>query len=179
MSRIVITTLLSLAAWSAHASVPVDCSKLLADSRDAMLQLDYQAFDQTEGQGFRLLAKAGCTAEAADLIEQYIAHTGATQSSLTWHIAQLRAESGQTQAALVAARKVLRDEPADAPFKWNDYVSAVIAFLEKDRAAFGHHLGRVLAASELHAGNAMNGKLLQRLELGFGGSYMDALKANP
>jgi hypothetical protein len=181
MSKVLLLGVALYVSANANAkTAPTDCEQRLSDARSSMLKLDYAAFDQTEGSGFRVLARAGCKTQAADLIEAYIATNGSTESSLTWHIAQLRAEAGETAAALISARKVLRaDEAADAPFKWNDYVSAVIAFLEKDRPTFELHLARVLGAAQLHPGNALNGKLLEKLQAGFDGTYMEAFVKTP
>lgn len=158
------------------ATAPVDCASQLEAQRDSALALSYEAFDQTEGSGFRKLAGA-CPREAADLIEAWLARHADAPSSVTWHLAQMRAESGETAAALLAARKVLRaDEPADAPFKWNDYVRAVIAFLEHDRVAFDAHHAAVRAAADLHQGNAMNAGFLDRFAANFERSYLDAVR---
>lgn len=161
----------------ACAATAADCPSLLRQHRAAALQLDYQAFDQTEGQGFRILAAAACPREAADLIEEWLSLHADAPSSVTWHLAQMRAESGETAAALVAARQVIRaDEPADAPFKWNDYVRAIIAFLEHDRAAFDRHHAAVRAGADQHPGNAMNAGFLDRFAAHFDRSYLEAVQ---
>ena len=165
-----------LASLLLLASATTDCGALLSAQREAALKLDYEAFDQTEGSGFRVLAGAGCPREAADLIEAYLQSSGTKESSVTWHLAQMRAEAGQTPAAIAAARKVIRaDEPEDADFKWNDYVHAMIAFLEKDRAAFDRHLARVRGAADRHYGNDLNARLLERIGRHFDMSYAEAL----
>lgn len=154
------------------------CGALLERQQSAALQLDYTAFDQTPGSGFRVLAEADCPREAADLIEAYLQRPDATQSSLRWHLAQMRAEAGQTDAAVRAARQSLRAEAAaDAAFRWNDYVHATIAFLQKDRPTFDQHHRQVTAAAERHPGNAMNGRLLDALGRHFDASYREAVRA--
>ena len=178
--------ILALAATPLDAATPApspatgpDCSTLYRERIAADLDLPYETFDQTEGRGFRILAGAGCPAEAADLIEAWVAKNATTRRSLDWHIAQMRAEAGATEAAISAARRSLisETEARASAFKWNDYVLAVIAFLHNDRAAFDRHRGVLAAAAGDHAGNAMNLRFLDRLAAGFGGSYAAALAA--
>ncbi|RYD15180.1 MAG: hypothetical protein EOP90_09560 [Lysobacteraceae bacterium] len=166
-------------ATPAASSAASGCAALFRERVAADLDLPYDTFDQTEGHGFRILAAAGCPAEAADLIEAWIAKNKTTRRSLDWHIAQMRAEAGATEAAIAAARRSLisADEARTNAFKWNDYVLAVIAFLQRDRAAFDRHRDVLAAAADAHAGNAMNLRFIDRLEAGFGGSYAAALAA--
>ncbi len=152
------------------------CSERYDHRLQTDLALSYEAFDQTEGQGFRELAYAGCQAEAADLIEAYIAANDATQSSLTWHIAQLRGEVGQTEAAIAAATSVLnQDEAADADFRWNDHVNAYLAFLRGDRQAFERHRAALHAGADNHPGNSINARLWDSLAADFELGYAEAI----
>ena len=58
----------------------------------ADMALTYEAFDQTQGSGFRRLADLGCWKEAGDLIEAYIEATGATRrEGSQWSAAVYRA----------------------------------------------------------------------------------------
>lgn len=140
------------------------CEALFERERDSSLKLSYEAFDQTEGQGFRVLAAAGCPRQAGDLIEAYLKSTSANQKSLRWHLALMRAESGETKAAIAAARMSLRSEDSpEAALCWNDFVRAVIAFWEHDREAFDRHRRAVSEARSEHAGNEANVLLLERL----------------
>lgn len=162
--------LLAIAPVVAPAS---DCDALYREHLASDLQLAYDAFDQTEGSGFRVLAAQGCSKQAGDLIEAYLAHTNSKESSLRWHLAQMRASSGDATAAVRHARSTLisPSEDAASPFRWNDYVLATIAFLERDRAALQRHRDAVAAGADAFAGNAMNAKLLDALlrhfELGY------------
>jgi len=152
---------------------PVNCDALYAEHLATDLSLDYQAFDQTQGQGFRVLASAGCHGEAADLIEAYIEATGAKQTSLGWHIAQMRATEGDVESAISYAYNSLNEGEVLAPdtLRWNDYVLATIAFLEKDLDALIQHRNRVAEAAEGHFGNALNLKLLDALIRHFDRTY--------
>jgi hypothetical protein len=155
---------------------PVDCDQLLRDTVEVALTLDYQAFDQTPGQGFRILAEARCPRQGADLIERYIEQTGATQNSLRWHIAQQRGEAGQIELARAAAMASLRaDEAADAPFRWNAHVRAYVAFLDRDRAAFDAALAELDAHADAHQGNVINAGFWRRLAPHFQLGYPEAV----
>jgi hypothetical protein len=67
------------------------------------------------------------------------------------------------------------DEAADAAFKWNDYVLATIAFLERDRAAFDRYRNALAAAATMHDGNAMNLRLIDALGRHFDLDYRQAV----
>jgi hypothetical protein len=156
-----------------------ECAALFAQHFPSDLALSYEAFDQTEGSGFRVLAARRCEREAADLIVEYLVANKATQRSLRWHVAQLRATHGDTPRAIAYARSVLAEhENFDAsPLRWNDYVLATIAFLERDRDALVRHRDNVAAGAAAHAGNALNLKLLDRLIRHYGSSYAEATAA--
>ena len=170
-------SLLAFVAFPAHAEVA--CESLYQQHLESDLSLSYEEFDQTMGSGFRALAQAGCEREAADLIEAYIEATGAGQSSLRWHIAQLRASHGNRVEAVKYARESLREDEdlSRHPLRWNDYVLATIAFLEKDREALVMHRDRVAEGVDAHRGNAMNLRLLDALIENFDASYSEALRS--
>ena len=160
---------LVLTSINAHAD---ECDDMLQVHRGTDMSLSYEEFDQTQDQGFRVLAASGCYAEAASLIQEYIATNDATQNSLRWHVAQLSATAGDSETAIVYSKQVLSESEdfSVRPLRWNDYVLATIAFLEKDMDALMLHRDRVEAGTEF-AGNAMNLKLLNALIKHFDESY--------
>lgn len=162
-----------------QANADTNCERLYQEHLESDLALSYKEFDQTMGSGFRALAEQGCERHAADLIEAYIESTGAEQSSLRWHIAQLRATHGDYDEATRYARASLSDNEdlSEHPLRWNDYVLATIAFLEKDRDALITHRNRVAEGVDEHRGNAMNLRLLDALIEHFDLSYDEAMKA--
>jgi hypothetical protein len=124
-------------AFGVHLSssaTSLDCSSLLAKASQTELSLPSHEFDQDEKRGWRALDAAGCTAEAAILVERYLIGYESNLRSLKWHQAQLLAMSGKyAQAVSVARQAVNPSETAQHPnFKWNAYVLATIAFLQKD-----------------------------------------------
>ena len=175
------TTILLVVPLTAMASsgddAAIRCEQLFAEAMTTDMSLSYEAFDQTPGEGFRRLAERGCPGEAADLIEAYITATGATQRSLVWHVAQLRAEQGDYDSALRHARLSLVDEETarGTTLRWNDYVLGVIAFLERDKPALRRYRARVAEGDDEHPGNGMNGRVLDALIDGFDQDYSDAI----
>ncbi|MEZ5442631.1 MAG: hypothetical protein R3F15_14245 [Lysobacterales bacterium] len=171
------SALLSMMLLSAVHNAAIDCDALLTEQREPALQLDYQAFDQTSGSGFRVLAEAGCSRQAGDLIEEYMATTGAEQNSLRWHLAQLRGEADQIDEAIVAARSTLKaDEAPTDEFRWNAHVRAYLAFLQQNRVAFDAALAELLAHVQDHQGNAINAGFWRKLEPHFEQGYAAAVR---
>jgi hypothetical protein len=154
----------------------LDCAAEYDKHLATDLTLTYTEFDQTLGKGMRPLANAGCNKEAADLIIAYIAKNNDTHNSLRWHVAQLRAlQDARPEAIAYATLSLVPNENFEKePLRWNDFVLATIAFLEKDRAAFDRHLAQLDKAKDLHVGNAMNAKLLEKLSRNFDKNYKEA-----
>jgi hypothetical protein len=99
-----------------------------------MLGLDYRAFDQTPGRGWRELAAGDkCSSEAADLIRDYRTTRKLPHPMLYWHEGQLRALSGDVTAAVPLMERAKAGDGIDG---WSEYVDATVAFLKKDRAAY-------------------------------------------
>jgi hypothetical protein len=96
------------------------------------LSLPVERFDQDPTVGWRALDSAGCTAEAAILVERYLIGYQSNLRSLKWHQAQLLAMTGKNSEAIATAREAINPgESVQHPaFKWNAYVLATIAFLE-------------------------------------------------
>lgn len=102
--------------------------------KQAMLNLDFDSFDQTFGSGWRVVAgKEGCSLAAADLIRNYIELHQPGQKIIVFHEAQMRAKGGQTGRAISLFKKTRYDDGRSLAFGWNEYVDATIAFLEQDR----------------------------------------------
>ena len=125
----------------AIAPAPLPCSY----DREAILALDFVAFDQTEGSGWRQLYEDECFVEAAEALSDWRQNHGAQLSPddareammlriLAWHEAQMWAFAGRDSDALVVFESdaVMRnDEGGEA---WNIYVEGTRAFLRRDRA---------------------------------------------
>jgi hypothetical protein len=102
------------------------------------LELDYDAFDQTPGQGWRKLADEGNHLGAAKLVDTYLEFSDGLEDwqriILLFHAGQLYAVAGVTGDALSRFRASIHpSESEDLAIRWNAYVKATIAFLQKDR----------------------------------------------
>lgn len=132
--------------------VPVAHEAVCIENRETLLALPFDAFDQDMEGGWRSVqAKPGCALAAADLIRDYHAalrergepvildtEQGSFVYSKTgvipllyWHEGQVRAMSGQTEAAIMLFHLSIKPEE-ESLFGWNHYVRATIAFLEQD-----------------------------------------------
>lgn len=101
---------------------------------ESMLKLDFNTFDQTQGQGWRVVAEqTGCELAAADLIRAYIDRHQTNHVVIVFYEAQLRAKAGETERAIGLFSQARLDDGKMSAFGWNEYVDATIAFLEKDR----------------------------------------------
>jgi hypothetical protein len=101
------------------------------------LGLDFYAFDQSPGAGWRQLAENGRFLEAANLIDSYInKHKNLNESQMTilyFHAGQMYAFSDDYQTAIERfVKSAYAQEPPELPLRWNAYVQATIAFLSKD-----------------------------------------------
>jgi hypothetical protein len=129
-------------AWPACADPPKpEC----AVDREALLKLDYMAFDQDFTGGWRPLGK-DCKAEAAEVLRAYRIQmmkerpTDQRAIMLFWHEGQMRAMLGQTDEAIALFRQSRQSDD------WNLYGDATIAFLQHDRPAVEAARQALLAA---------------------------------
>jgi hypothetical protein len=133
-----------LAAAAAVASEPPrpEC----AFDREAALALEFVAFDQTEGSGWRPLHDAKCYIEAAELLRDWqVRHRGDFDLSnprdrsivefLPWHEAQMWANAGRNDQALPLFERTHKAGEGPLVAAWNFYVDGTIAFLRRDRPA--------------------------------------------
>jgi hypothetical protein len=160
----------------AHA---IDCAEEYRKHLATDLELSYEEFDQTLGKGMRPLANAGCAKETADLILAYIEKNSAKQNSLVWHVAQQRALQGDYADATKYANLSLmeKEDFSTEPLRWNDYVLATVAFMQKDKDKLRYHRDKVAEGKAEFFGNALNLKLLDKLLANFDLSYKDAAAA--
>lgn len=119
--------------------------------RDELLKLEFNAFDQTMGEGWRKYSNQGCMKEAASLIDDYHdvhqANLENWQKRINrWHAGQMYAMLGDYETARSRFLGSYNpDEPEEPDFPWNDYVSATIAFLDGDPEKLQEHRDRIAA----------------------------------
>jgi tRNA A-37 threonylcarbamoyl transferase component Bud32 len=146
---------------------------------DDLKQLSWHEFDQTKGQFWRALADAGRFADAADLIERYLAlhpeldlDTQAINgANLHFHAAQCRAFAGDKDAALKHISIARHKQPTPGGFLWNEYLDGTAAFLRGDKAALQAAREKLAAGHEI---NKDNTAALDRLLANFDKTYREA-----
>ncbi len=151
-----------------------NCEALLTQAVGTLPEITLEQFDRTEGKGWRVLETAKCYPEAEVLLTQYLA-THEPQSSLFLHLGQMQLRQEKRGAAAASLQKSLRpSEQPNSPFKFNAFVSALIAFTEQDRPRFDVHFAVVHAGSD-NFGNRQNMRLLSALSENFNAKYLDIL----
>jgi hypothetical protein len=172
------TTAIALAAASSLPSFasPIPCTELLAKASQNDLSLPSHEFDQDDKRGWRALAAVGCTAEAAILVERYLIGYESNLRSLKWHHAQLLAMTGKYPEAVAAARQAINpSEQSQHPqFKWNAYVLATIAFLERNTAEIERQAQVIESAVTAEPMNKVNLEVVRGLQRCIGQPYKTA-----
>jgi len=107
-----------------------DCSY----DRAALVALDENSFDQDLDGGWRALSAKGCDHAAAEAIRDWRAAHKAEGSALYWHEGQMRANAGETDAAIALFRRARTRTGGDQGGAWALYVDGSIAFLRGDKA---------------------------------------------
>jgi hypothetical protein len=115
-----------------------DTSALRKNILSSQLEFDYDTFDQCPGEGWRKIADYGNYLEAAELIDAYEREKKGLEDwqklTLRFHAGQMYAFANIKKLAITRFKTALYDrEPPNYPIRWNAYVNATIAFLEKDR----------------------------------------------
>lgn len=141
MKSIYLIAALSIAVPAAHGQPPQkSAAECDADNLGAYMNLSPKEFDQTVGEGWRVVGdKEGCERAGADLIAMYRDEKLAQDiAQLDWHEAQLRAASGDTEKAINLFRRNLSFKRKLAVEIGHQadvlYAEATIAYLERDRA---------------------------------------------
>jgi hypothetical protein len=147
------------------------------------LRLRYQDFDQRPGGGWRKIAGEGKYLEAAKLIDRYEKEKRGLEEwqhvNLRFHAGQLYAFADQKEQALARFKTALyTKEPADSPIRWNAYVRATIAFLERDRKKLTE-LREEIAKGPKREGVVPNLDVVDRLIENFEEPYSVAYRGKP
>jgi hypothetical protein len=152
----------------------VDCALLLKQSQ-ASLNEDYLAFDQNldKVKGWRLLADKQCYKEAASLIQTYLnkkkSFSEWQKANLSFHAGQMYAFANDYQKAIVNFKRAIWAVPTGSPVRWNEYVKATIAFLEKDKLQLTKY--RDIVAQENNPANIRNLEVLDDMLTFFDSTY--------
>lgn len=156
-----------------------DLCRLDAQDISVNLNLDYQAFDQTTGDGWRKWADRACDIQGAILVDAYHLHNLSIllpwqDHALYWHAGQLYANDKNYQLAISRFNKSLNsDELPNDPFKWNAYVKASIAFLENNKVELRKQRDELRNATD--PGSQNNLTIVNRMIDCFGQPYKEVL----
>lgn len=144
----------------------------------ALLKLDYRAFDQNlPDGGWRAILD---DVEAGKVLDSYSIQNSENLKpwqarTILWHAGQAYAMANLTDVALARFRKSYDpDVKPNDTFKWNSYVKGSIAFLEQDIK------GLIEARDEMRAANpsSPNLKILEAFVRCFKKSYKEAYNPN-
>jgi hypothetical protein len=136
-----------------------------AHDREAILALEFVAFDQTAGSGWRPLYDAGCYKEAAELVRDWGARHGQTQSVILLHEAQLWGYAGRSDLAIPLFERQFRETEDETSDDRKLYIEGNLAFLQRDRARLEAATAKLAALPRpTNWGNAVDahGKPIQR-----------------
>ena len=117
------------AATQSQTSKNIACIE--RGEREALLALDLKSFDQTRGQGWRLVAERECYAEAAQLIAEYRAQSD-NPNVARFHQVQMHAAAEERDKAITLLDGLIADDEADEESTNLYYRRAVRAFLAND-----------------------------------------------
>lgn len=146
---------------------------------DLFVEQAFWTFDQTPF-GHRSLFRPPtyCKAASSSLIDTYLLSRIGTVSAsekriLYFHAGQDHAFAEATQTAVARFRESLNpEEPANPDFHWNAYVTATMAFLNRDRATLEN--ARRLFPGDPDGGDRVNVRIVDRFIRCFESSYWDA-----
>lgn len=114
---------------------PTDSASCIEPSeRVAMLKLDVKSFDQTDGQGWRLIADRECYSEAAELIAQYRAQAD-DPNIARQHQVQMHAAAEEREQAITLLDELIADDKTNEEWEMLHYRRATRAFLASDLEA--------------------------------------------
>jgi hypothetical protein len=142
------------------------------------LDLGYDAFDQRPGMGWRQVAEKGRFSDTAKLIDAYIERHKdldvSQRANLNFHAGQMYAFADDCQTAIDRFRRsTYTEEPPELPLRWNAYVHATIAFLEKDMNRL-KECRKEIVSGPTFQGEKANLDVVDRLIQHFGEPYSKA-----
>ena len=154
--------------------------KVIKPTDKDLLNLTYDKFDQTSGEGWRALGEGlEDYLGAAKLIDQYVVSNANLLDArqiriLNWHAGQMYAFAGDVNLARQRfIESIDPNEPKDNPILWNDYVLATIAFLDKDLGELKKHK-KVISEGPVFNGRHANLDVVDGLIKCFDRTYKEA-----
>lgn len=129
-----IAVLVAVGCTTTHQESMDSASCIEPSERAAMLELDVNSFDQTEGQGWRLIADRGCYSEAAELIAEYRAQADDPKIARQ-HQVQMHAAAEEREQAIALLDELIADDKTNEEWEMLHYRRATRAFLASDLEA--------------------------------------------
>ena len=150
-------------------------------ARSEMLRLDYDAFDQRPGSGWRPLAAERDYLGAARLIDRYLeAHADLPEwqrVNLAFHAGQMYAHAGLTAEAIRRFESSFFATEPPGPIRWHAYIGATMAFLRKDKARLLACREEIAAGPRMPDGEVANLNIVDALIENFDRPYAEAYTA--
>ncbi|MCF6263494.1 MAG: hypothetical protein L3J24_07920 [Xanthomonadales bacterium] len=177
MKKILIIVLLNLVLIQSAHSKNSPCSLQFKQAISSALDLTYQEYDQTPGQGLRSFS-IDCQYEGALVTIFYLSKkeglSASQKKNLSFHAGQALASSGHEDESI---RYFNDAKHINNPSKllWNEYIEGTIAYLNKDLQNLEKNISLIQKRKGTHLGNEQNLKVLMRLaiELERGVLYKD------
>lgn len=126
-----VAVLAAVGCTTTHQEPTDSVSCVTPSERIAMLKLDMKSFDQTDGQGWRLLAERECYSEAAKLIAEYRAQADDPDIARQ-HQVQMHAAAEEREQAIILLDELIADDKSAEEWEMLHYRRATRAFLAND-----------------------------------------------
>ena len=147
------------------------------------ISMNFQEFDQTKGKGFREFGEKNCYFEAALAIDAWRTHHESGLEDwqnriLFFHGGQAYANVDKSLNAIAVSHFQKSKDPNESTeqeLKWNAYVEATIAFLNKDKPFLLIKRNEVAVSKNEY--NMRNLAIVDRFIKCFDQSYFDAYNA--
>lgn len=166
--------LLTISIAAANDANENDCKAYLKKAHST-LKADYLAFDQNmpKLEGWRFLADKQCYKEAATLIHLYLnkhrRFPAWQKANLFFHAGQMYAFANENDLAIKDFKRALWKVPSGTLIRWNEYVKATIAFLQKDKEKLLKYREQV--AQEQNSTNLVNLEIIDSMIKNFNTPY--------
>ncbi|MEM9939731.1 MAG: hypothetical protein AAF768_12845 [Pseudomonadota bacterium] len=126
-----VAVLVAVGCTTKHQEPADSASCIEPGERAAMLELNVKGFDQTDGQGWRLIADRECYSEAAELIAEYRAQAD-DPNIARHHQVQMHAAAEEREQAIILLDELIAEDKTNGEWANVHYRRATRAFLASD-----------------------------------------------
>lgn len=173
MKTIIVSLILSLIYFTVANATECIIS---SDDENKLLAMSFDQFDQSK-EGWRQFS--ACYQQTSTLIDRYTNQNEITLEAwqkriLLWHAGQLYAFNNNYEMARQRFLSAVDPtESANSPIRWNDYVYATIAFIDKDLNKLMYYREEIARSPEWN-GEKVNLKVVDSLIKNFDKPYSAA-----